>query len=501
MSEKIQNFIMGNPERALRFMTTFPEKFWNKKGEKAALEAFDQALNSPAYREILNKAGIDPDNIVSVEDLKKLPLTQKDNYFSHSKFTDLYQVDEEDIFGICFTSGTTGNPASSIYSKKSISKAITGILNFLHYYWNIASPKKKTMAMNAFAAGPWTAFFITNSFLVTQGLKYNISLSIPGADPIGVLETIKRVGERYDQIIIGAYPSTIKTIIEEGNKKKIDWSKYYITFVTAGEPLTRGLYDYILDNIDPEKKDGMRILDLYASTEGSASGLSTPLTKAIDKIAREDKKFREEVFGQNELSSIFQYNPMICYLEIVDEKLIITRPGPIPLVRYAIGDFGKIISFEEMEKKLKDMGYDLEELSQSISPGKPLFKWPFFVSMGRSDDMVIAYSGAKIHTRVLLPLLENNKELNSFKITSKMDSSYDNRLVVYLELKEGMKVNSEIEERYEKRIHERLLESSIDYADAYRLSPKKTAPEIGIYSFGEGPFKGDKEAPKQKFKV
>jgi len=305
MSEKIQNFIMGNPERALRFMTTFPEKFWNKKGEKAALEAFDQALNSPAYREILNKAGIDPDNIVSVEDLKKLPLTQKDNYFSHSKFTDLYQVDEEDIFGICFTSGTTGNPASSIYSKKSISKAITGILNFLHYYWNIASPKKKTMAMNAFAAGPWTAFFITNSFLVTQGLKYNISLSIPGADPIGVLETIKRVGERYDQIIIGAYPSTIKTIIEEGNKKKIDWSKYYITFVTAGEPLTRGLYDYILDNIDPEKKDGMRILDLYASTEGSASGLSTPLTKAIDKIAREDKKFREEVLVKMSYPAFF----------------------------------------------------------------------------------------------------------------------------------------------------------------------------------------------------
>ena len=69
ISEIMQNFIMSNPKRAIWFMTTMKPGFWEKKGQKMALEVFHQAAKKvPAYQNFLKKQGIDPSTIKTLED-------------------------------------------------------------------------------------------------------------------------------------------------------------------------------------------------------------------------------------------------------------------------------------------------------------------------------------------------------------------------------------------------------------------------------------------------
>jgi len=66
--------------------------------------------NSPWYRELFRKLGIEATDVRSVNDLSHLPLTGKDDLAAHNR--QFLAVDLEDVVDICQTSGTTGAPVT-----------------------------------------------------------------------------------------------------------------------------------------------------------------------------------------------------------------------------------------------------------------------------------------------------------------------------------------------------------------------------------------------------
>ena len=75
--------------------------------------------NVPVYRERMDKAGVSPEDIKTVEDIEKLPFTEKTDLRDNFPFG-LFAADKRDIVRIQGSSGTTGKPIVVGYTENDI---------------------------------------------------------------------------------------------------------------------------------------------------------------------------------------------------------------------------------------------------------------------------------------------------------------------------------------------------------------------------------------------
>lgn len=73
----------------------------------------------PAYKEKMDAAGVKPDDINSLQDLRKLPFTTKQNLRDNYPFG-LFALPMSEVVRIHSSSGTTGKPTVVGYSKKDV---------------------------------------------------------------------------------------------------------------------------------------------------------------------------------------------------------------------------------------------------------------------------------------------------------------------------------------------------------------------------------------------
>ena len=75
--------------------------------------------NVPAYRKRMDEAGVKPEDINGIEDIVKLPFTQKTDLRDNFPYG-LFAADLKDIVRIQGSSGTTGKPIVSGYTENDI---------------------------------------------------------------------------------------------------------------------------------------------------------------------------------------------------------------------------------------------------------------------------------------------------------------------------------------------------------------------------------------------
>ena len=77
-----------------------------------------RAAHSPFYGERLRQAGVTPENIKSLEDLRRIPFTTKDDLRAHGK--EMLTVPLTDIVRVHASSGTSGQATEIYYTKEDI---------------------------------------------------------------------------------------------------------------------------------------------------------------------------------------------------------------------------------------------------------------------------------------------------------------------------------------------------------------------------------------------
>lgn len=77
-----------------------------------------RAAQSPFYRQRLREAGITPDDIQDLEDIRKLPFTTKDDLRAHSR--EMLTVPLRNIIRLHASSGTTGQATVVYYTRRDI---------------------------------------------------------------------------------------------------------------------------------------------------------------------------------------------------------------------------------------------------------------------------------------------------------------------------------------------------------------------------------------------
>ncbi|MDE1399016.1 phenylacetate--CoA ligase, partial [Bacillus licheniformis] len=100
------------------------ETMSRRKMEELQLERLKETVkrayeNVPFHREAFAKAGIKPEDIQSLEDLRRLPFMKKTDLRENYPFG-LFAVGQEDIVRIHGSSGTKGKPTVVGYTKQDI---------------------------------------------------------------------------------------------------------------------------------------------------------------------------------------------------------------------------------------------------------------------------------------------------------------------------------------------------------------------------------------------
>ncbi|GAC1413601.1 MAG: phenylacetate--CoA ligase family protein [Candidatus Doudnabacteria bacterium] len=494
-----------NKNIAIEFLSQLskkPEPFWLANGEKMALDLFyEMAARVPAYKKFLKKHKIDPLKIKTMEDFKKVPLIDKDNYLKAYPYEELF-IDgkfNSEPWVFSSTSGTTGEP---FYFPRTDQQDLQYALTAEMYLrTNFDIHKKSTLYIDAFAMGPWIGGLFTYQalkHLVKRG-GYKMSIITTGVNKSEVLKAISKLGRKYDQVIIGAYPPFLNDILDEGVFQKLNWGDYNLKLIFSAEGFSEAFRDAMA------KKAGLKnilkdTLNHYGTVDLGTMSHETPVSILARREAVADKDIYFKLFGQiSHLPTLTQYLPEMFYFENLKGNLVCTSRGGIPLVRYDLKDRGGILKLSEVNQILPNLQKQMakEKLSDTV------WNLPFVYVYERSD-LVVTWYGANIYPEHVKAAHHHNAVAKylSGKFTMEVTTDKDHYpvLEVHTELKKNVKGSQLILRKLKSKIISILLEKNSEFKNSYFSIPEhRRKTRINLFAHESAPH--FKPGGKQKWVI
>lgn len=484
VNEAIASFSIKQAQQKL---ATTPEREWQRRGEERALKLFYAAAQHvPAYKDFLKKNSIEPEKIKTVNDFKNVPLIDKENYLRAYPLEQLcWYGDLASQQMISVSSGSSGKPF--LWPRGHILEAETALEHelFLETFFEI--DQYSTLFIVCFAMGMYVAGPITtNSTLRLEMKGYPITTVTPGYAPDDVLTIIPELAPKYDQVVLAGYPPYIKEILDQGIERGIDWKKIKLRFLLAGEGFNETWRTYVAQ-IAGGQSPVKDFLNLYGSADAAVLAHETMASIVVRRRVSEDMQAREKLFKSERLPSFLQYHPEHKYFEEVNDELIFTAPGGIPLVRYNIHDSGGILNRQDIVEAVPELGEYFTELEQQ----KKIWHLPFLYIFGKSDQTVVVY-GANVYPENIKRALED-EEIRSevsgkFIMYTTLDEEKDQRFVIEIECASGAGVTKNLLERLNNHILESLLTYNSEYRTSYRGTGDKMAPIVKLFHWKDERF-------------
>ena len=218
----------------------------------------ERVYNSvPFYRKKLQDAGIEPGDITTIDDLKKLPFTTKQDLRDNYPFG-LFTVPQEDIVRLHASSGTTGKSTVVGYTHNDI------------LMWSEVVARSLTMA----GVGKSDIIQVAYGYgLFTGGLGLHYGAEKVGASviPISGGNTKKQLQlmEDFGSTVLACTPSYAAYLGEALNEEKIDRRNIKLKAgVFGAEPWTEEMRSQI------EHLLGIKAYDIYGLSEIIGPGVS-----------------------------------------------------------------------------------------------------------------------------------------------------------------------------------------------------------------------------------
>lgn len=500
---KMQSFILKRHNLAKKFFSKTSASFWEKKGISNALSTFANALNTEAYRDVLKKSEIDPSNVKTIADFVNLPVLDKESYIYKYTTEEMYTLPLNDTKMYYISSGTSGK---NTFWPKEIGTYRTLDLLFDFWFCHFYSIEKRhTLLINTYNLGVYASGI--SMALIGRYLaeRHQITITNPGTELENTMIILEKLASHYDQVMIAIYPSFLRTLIDEMEKRKFNMGKTRVILMLAGEPYTQEYRKYIEKKFNIRPDDLGAIFDVYGTSECGTPGLSTPVSNLIFKLAADNKKLAKDLFGEGtHIPQLFQNNPASVFIEELGNELVHTYNNQAPIVRYNIHDRGGKIPYDKLEIILHDHNIDIHKLMPEYGlSSESILQWPIVYVYGRNDAIIIG--GGNVYAEDVAPAILNrkNKYIYTFKLEIKELEDMTQKFFVHLCLKHDLK-KTDLDEKviveyYHDTIVKRLLKINQDYAIAFRTDPKSADPIISMHEYGKGPFAEDHKKTKDKF--
>ena len=218
--------------------------------------------NQKLFRERMDGLGVKPEDIQTLEDIQKLPFTQKTDLRDTYPYG-LFAVPMNEVVRLHASSGTTGKPIVVAYTQEDIE------------VWN------EVMVRTFACAGLHSGDIIQNAYgygLFTGGLGAHYGAEALGATVIpisgGNSERQIMVMRDFGTTAICATPSYFLHLIEYAEKMGIDWDDIPLRVgVFGAEPWSDEMREYI------EGKTGIKAFDIYGLSEIIGPGVGMACEK------------------------------------------------------------------------------------------------------------------------------------------------------------------------------------------------------------------------------
>lgn len=229
--------------------------------KKLAEEMAYLAQYSPFYQKMFRKERIDPAGIKTLEDLRRIPVTTKDDLQQYNE--DFICVDKADIIDYVTTSGTLGDPVTFVLTSSDLDR-----LAYNEYLSFTTAGCDSNDIMQLMTT-------LDRRFMA--GLAYYMGARELGAGVVRVgngipelqWDTIKRIQPTFCMVV----PSFLIKLIEYAEAHGIDYNNSSLKkAICIGETLRNP--DFSLSTLGKriqEKWSNLRLVSTYASTEMQAS--------------------------------------------------------------------------------------------------------------------------------------------------------------------------------------------------------------------------------------
>ncbi|MDD2823352.1 MAG: hypothetical protein PHQ59_04720 [Candidatus Daviesbacteria bacterium] len=465
-----------------------PTEVWQKIGEQKALENFQTAAKTvPAYKDFLKKNFIKPETINTIEDFKKIPTTNKENYFKKYSLGDLVVGgDLGNSTVIHYSSGSTGK--SSFWPKTKIQDLASykGMELLYKIYFDLG--EISTLFINCYGMGPWTAGEMVHSatkMMSEKGLK--ISIISPGTNSELFFNIFQGLADQFDQIIIGGYSSSLRDLVQEGVRRGIKFKSYKIKILSGGEKYSENWRQFMIKHLglaEPHRS----VAAVLGMSEVGVAAISTPFIDYLRILFHEDQVLAQKTFGRIDLPSLLQYIPPSRYIEVVNNNIIITAMGNIPIIRYDTKDHGQIFTPEQLLSVLPEGTKDKYLL---VDKHFSIPNLPVLAVNGRIDKTIILF-GANIYPEQLTFVMERpelEKYLTGRFIAEKLETNdADVYLSIALELREGIRITDNHKREIKAIIVDNLRSINSEYANVLSSVGIKSEPRLVFKKYDPGKF-------------
>src|SRR5687767_15820064 len=347
------------------------------------------AAHSPFYTRKLRAAGVKATSLRTLEDLRHVPFTTKDelkdNQADKPPWGDVLAVPFADVVRIHMTSATTGRPLAFLDTKDDW-------YGFYHSYARSLyafGVRREDMVMAAFSYGPWIGYW--SGFYAAQDLGCLVY-------PVGGLSTDQRLDAllTYPITVLGCTPSYALFLAEAAAKKGIDLARETKLRLTChtGEPGA----SLPATKAKIEAAFGARAFDLPGLTEIAAWG-----------------------FECDARSGLVHVHEDYCYPEVLDEQ---DRPvGP--------GGRGELVFTSLYRRAMPLLRYrtrDIVQLADRRCPcGRTLLAFEGGV-LARLDDMK-KIRGIIVYPRRVEEIVRPHAGVDEFQIVFRRQDGLDDILV------------------------------------------------------------------------
>lgn len=212
--------------------------------------------NSKFYQNLFDKNSININEIKTLEDLTKIPVTNKDDLQNHSK--DFLCVPNNNIVDFVTTSGTLGEPVTFAMTENDLKR--------LAYNEYISFSCANTTSNDIYQ------LMVTLDKMFMAGMAYFLGLRKLGAGVIRIGPGLQKLQfqsiERFSPTGLLSVPSFIPKLIDYAEENGIDFKNSSIKkAVCIGEPIRNA--DFTLNTLGRKitEKWDIKLYSTYASTE------------------------------------------------------------------------------------------------------------------------------------------------------------------------------------------------------------------------------------------
>ena len=430
-------------EQIMKLLSEKKSDFWVAEGRKRSLALFHEAAQRvPAYKDFLKKHKVDPKKVKTWDDFQKyVPIMTKKDYLRQYPLEKLcWDGSLKKSLVFTATSGSTGEPF--YFPRDEALDFQSSVMHEMFLKSSGLDPKKSTLVVVCFGMGVWIGGLITyQAFKLIASRGYPLTILTPGVD---------------------------------------------LRIVFAAEAFSEQFRKHIA------KKTGIKnlhtkITNIYGTADLGTMAQETPLSILIRETALDEPQVFQSIFKEiTRVPTLTQFNPLFINFEEVDKNIFCTGYSALPLIRYALGDHGGVVSFKEMEQALGNKKNSIVQTAQRLGFKNTVAELPF-VYVYERDDLSTKLYGAIVYPEHIKNAVQHptlgDFLTGKFTMITQHDENQNQFLEINTELRPGANLSENIKSTIHDLVLESLLEKNAEYRNNHSMMPDKVMPKIVFWEY------------------